>query len=94
MRAPARPAARRLRGSPLQRGRRCRSGTIRGCTTPLDGWSPPATSRPGERLDEGLPTSGLVVIDFAGKDWRKLHLLSGRLERFMSPRSLAEADRA
>jgi phosphohistidine phosphatase len=46
-----------------------------------------------ERLNEGLPTSGLVVIDFAGKDWRKLHPRGGRLERFVSPRSLAEADR-
>ena len=46
-----------------------------------------------ERLNEGLPTSGLAVIDFAGKDWRKLHPHGGRLERFVSPRSLAEADR-
>jgi phosphohistidine phosphatase len=46
-----------------------------------------------ERLNEGLPTSGLVVIDFAGKDWRKVHPQGGRLERFVSPRSLAEADR-
>jgi phosphohistidine phosphatase len=46
-----------------------------------------------ERLSEGLPTSGLAVIDFAGKDWRKLHPHGGRLERFVSPRSLAEADR-
>ncbi len=46
-----------------------------------------------ERLNEGLPTSGLAVIDFAGKDWRKLHARGGRLERFVTPRSLAEADR-
>ena len=46
-----------------------------------------------ERLNEGLPTSGLAVIDFAGKDWRKVHPHSGRLERFVSPRSLAAADR-
>lgn len=46
-----------------------------------------------ERLNEALPTSGLAVIDFAGKDWRKLHPRGGRLERFVSPRSLAEADR-
>jgi phosphohistidine phosphatase len=46
-----------------------------------------------ERLNEGLPTSGLVVIDFAAKDWRNLHPHGGRLERFVSPRSLAEADR-
>lgn len=45
-----------------------------------------------ERLNEGLPTSGLVVIDFAGSAWRKLGPHGGRLERFVSPRSLAEAD--
>ena len=26
-----------------------------------------------ERLNEGLPTAALAVIDFAGEDWRKLH---------------------
>jgi phosphohistidine phosphatase len=46
-----------------------------------------------ERLNEGLPTSGLAVIDFPGKDWRKLHAHGGRLERFVTPRSLAAADR-
>jgi phosphohistidine phosphatase len=44
-----------------------------------------------ERLNEALPTSGLVVIDFAGKDWRKLHPRSGRLEVFVTPRLLASA---
>jgi hypothetical protein len=33
------------------------------------------------------------VIDFAAKDWRNLHPHGGRFERFVSPRSLAEADR-
>ena len=42
-----------------------------------------------ERLAEGLPTSGLAVIDFTGRDWRKLHPHSGRLDRFVSPRLLA-----
>jgi len=46
-----------------------------------------------ERLNEGLPTSGLAVIDFAGQDWRKLHPHGGRLDRFVTPRSLAGADR-
>ena len=46
-----------------------------------------------ERLNENLPTAGLVVIDFAGKDWRKLHSHGGRLEHFVTPRSLAEAGR-
>jgi phosphohistidine phosphatase len=44
-----------------------------------------------ERLNEGLPTSGLAVIDFAGDDWDKLHPHSGRLERFLTPRLLKAA---
>ncbi|MEA2937094.1 MAG: phosphohistidine phosphatase [Alphaproteobacteria bacterium] len=44
-----------------------------------------------ERLNEGLPTSGLVVIDFAGDDWGTLHPRGGRLERFVTPRSLKAA---
>jgi phosphohistidine phosphatase len=45
-----------------------------------------------ERLNEGLPTAGLVVIDFAAENWRRLHARAGRLERFVTPRSLAAAD--
>lgn len=41
-----------------------------------------------ERLNEEFPTSGLVVIDFALDDWTRLHAHSGRLDRFVSPRSL------
>jgi phosphohistidine phosphatase len=41
-----------------------------------------------EQLREKLPTCGLVIIDFAFDDWRKLHPQSGRLERFVGPRSL------
>jgi len=44
-----------------------------------------------ERLNEGLPTSGLLVIDFAGAAWKSLHPRSGRLERFITPRSLRAA---
>jgi phosphohistidine phosphatase len=44
-----------------------------------------------ERLNEGLPTSGLAVIDFAGDDWGKLHPRSGRLEKFVTPRLLRPA---
>ena len=44
-----------------------------------------------ERLREKLPTCGLVIIDFAFDDWSKLHPQSGRLERFVSPRSLEAA---
>ena len=41
-----------------------------------------------ERLGEKLPTSGLAVIDFAVDDWGKLRPRSGRLERFVTPKSL------
>jgi phosphohistidine phosphatase len=41
-----------------------------------------------ERLQENLPTAGLIVIDFAVKSWDKLHPRSGRLELFVEPRSL------
>jgi len=41
-----------------------------------------------ERLQENLPTAGLVVIDFAVKEWDKLHPKSGRLELFVEPRTL------
>jgi phosphohistidine phosphatase len=44
-----------------------------------------------ERLNEGLPTAGLVVIDFAGENWQSLHVHGGRLERFVTPRSLRVA---
>jgi phosphohistidine phosphatase len=44
-----------------------------------------------ERLREKLPTSGLVIIDFAFDDWSKLHPQSGRLERFVSPKTLEAA---
>ena len=44
-----------------------------------------------ERLREKLPTAGLVIIDFPSDDWGRLHPQSGRLERFVSPRSLEAA---
>jgi phosphohistidine phosphatase len=44
-----------------------------------------------ERLNEGLPTSGLAVIDFAVDEWDKVHPHSGRLERFITPRQLKAA---
>jgi phosphohistidine phosphatase len=44
-----------------------------------------------ERLAEKLPTSGLVVISFALDDWSRLHVDSGRLERFVTPRSIEAA---
>jgi phosphohistidine phosphatase len=44
-----------------------------------------------QRLTEKFPTGALAVIDFAVDDWRKLHLRSGRLDRFVVPRALATA---
>lgn len=44
-----------------------------------------------ERINEKLPTCGLVIIDFPFNDWSRLHVNSGRLERFVSPRTIAEA---
>ena len=44
-----------------------------------------------ERLREKFPTSGLAIIDFALDDWGKLHMRGGRLERFVSPKSLEAA---
>lgn len=44
-----------------------------------------------ERLREKLPTSGLVIIDFAFDNWAKLHPQCGRLERFITPKSLGTA---
>jgi phosphohistidine phosphatase len=41
------------------------------------------------QLDDGLPTCGLVVLDFAANDWRKLATGGVRLERLVTPRQLA-----
>lgn len=39
-------------------------------------------------LEGNLPTSGIVVIDFAVEDWADIALRAGTLERFVSPRKL------
>ena len=44
-----------------------------------------------EGLNEKLPTSGLVVIDFAFDDWSELHEHAGRLERYVTPRLIGGA---
>jgi len=44
-----------------------------------------------ERLREKLPTGGLLIIDFACDEWSGLHRQSGRLERFVTPKSLQAA---
>jgi phosphohistidine phosphatase len=42
-----------------------------------------------ERLNEKLPTSGLIVIDVPFDDWSKLHPHAGRLDRFITPAVLS-----
>ncbi len=44
-----------------------------------------------QRLLEAFPTSGLAIIDFAFDRWDRLHAQAGRLERFVTPRSIAAA---
>jgi len=44
-----------------------------------------------EELRENFPTSGLAIIDFALDSWTKLHPRSGRLERFVGPKTIATA---
>ena len=42
-----------------------------------------------ERLKEKFPTSALAVIDFAVDRWSRIHERSGRLDRYVTPRSIA-----
>ena len=44
-----------------------------------------------ERLRENFPTSGLAIFDFAVESWAALHPRSGRLERFVSPKTISAA---
>jgi phosphohistidine phosphatase len=44
-----------------------------------------------ERLREKFPTAALAVIDFAIDKWRSIHERSGRLDRYIIPRSVAAA---
>lgn len=44
-----------------------------------------------ERLREKFPTAALAVIDFAIDQWRSIHERSGRLDRYVVPRSVAAA---
>jgi phosphohistidine phosphatase len=42
-----------------------------------------------ERLREKFPTGALAVIDFAADRWSRIHERSGRLDRYVTPRSIA-----
>ena len=44
-----------------------------------------------QQLIEKFPTAGLAVIDFASGSWAKLKPRTGRLERFVVPRTLETA---
>jgi phosphohistidine phosphatase len=44
-----------------------------------------------ERLREKFPTAALAVIDFAVDAWSRIHHHSGRLDRCVTPRSVAAA---
>lgn len=44
-----------------------------------------------ERLREKFPTAALAVIDFAIDKWQTIHQRSGRLDRYIVPRSVAAA---
>ena len=44
-----------------------------------------------QRLNEKFPTSALAVIDFALDDWSRLNPHAGRLDHFVSPRTLNPA---
>ena len=44
------------------------------------------------RLNDKFPTAALAVIDFSRDDWGAVRTRSGRLERYVTPKTLAEAD--
>jgi phosphohistidine phosphatase len=44
------------------------------------------------RLRDHYPTAGLAVIDFARDEWAAVRARGGRLERFVTPKSIAGTD--
>jgi phosphohistidine phosphatase len=42
------------------------------------------------RIAKKYPTAGLAVLDFAAEDWRDVTPGSGRLDRFVTPKSLGQ----
>jgi phosphohistidine phosphatase len=44
------------------------------------------------RLGQKYPTAGLAVIDFSLEDWADVAHKSGRLERFVTPKSLGNGE--
>jgi len=43
------------------------------------------------RLKEEFPTAALAVINFMVEDWNRVHQRAGRLEHFVTPRTLVPA---
>lgn len=43
-----------------------------------------------ERLGRAYPTAGLAIVTFAANTWNGVHANGGRLEHFVTPKSLAE----
>jgi phosphohistidine phosphatase len=44
-----------------------------------------------EQLSRAFPTSGLASISFAAEGWDGVHVRGGRLEHFVTPKSLTQA---
>ena len=44
------------------------------------------------RMNEKFPTSAVAVIDFAVEDWRDVDFRRGRLDRFVTPKSLGAGE--
>lgn len=44
------------------------------------------------RMAQKYPTAGLAVIDFAVEDWREVKPGLGRLDRFVTPKSLGQGE--
>ena len=42
------------------------------------------------RMAQRYPTAGLAVLDFAAEDWRAVAPGTGRLDRFVTPKSLGQ----
>jgi phosphohistidine phosphatase len=43
------------------------------------------------RLKEEFPTASLALINFMVEDWRRVHPRAGRLEHFVTPKTLVAA---
>jgi len=51
-----------------------------------------ATAKAGAALADHLPTAGVAIIDFSIKTWSEASFRRGRLEAFVTPRLLKDAE--